>query len=1018
MFEDFDGMEATVGAEAQLFYGVNSAQFRGLDNRALEWDANRWKWDGDLFIATPVNLDSSPSNYQSQQFFPLDRIPLAGSASNNSSSCSDELSLGVEKDRRELERKRRVAADDDDIEAEAGSLTLNIGGNGQPTTGRGHSNGDGGSGKKAKIGVATSSRAVCQVDSCGIDLSKAKDYHRRHKVCESHSKSSKALVGNVMQRFCQQCSRFHALQEFDEGKRSCRRRLAGHNKRRRKTQPESTSNNMNTVNDNQASGYLLMSLLKILSNMHSSRASGPNDEDLLSHLLRSFAGQGALDVEKNLSGIIPNAHGPAGPKSSSGQAVHSNVHQIPPRPKSHKSSGLAAAAQQRLSHAHDAIVDNLHTSSQKPGVMIPSAVSSLDCDEAGNGSVGRTKLNNFDLNDVYIDLDDGIEDADQLPITTELGNGSPGYPSWMQQDSLQSSPPQTSGTSGSASAQSPSSSNGEAQSRTDRIVFKLFGKEPNDFPFILRAQILDWLAHSPTDIESYIRPGCIILTLFLRLPESKWEELSCDLSSSLSKLLDVSDDATFWTKGWIYTRVQNRIAFTNNGRMVMDTSLSFRRNEHSTILSIKPIAVPVSERTQFCVKGTNLARTSTSLLCALEGQYLKIEASCESDDLDTIAERDEIQSLKFSCSVPALTGRGFIEVDDHGLSSSFFPFIVAEKDICSEISSLESVLELTEIDDFHEDVSKTESRNQALDFIHEMGWLLHRNNLKSRLNHLDPTLDLFPLIRYKWLMEFSVDHEWSAVVRMLLNILLKGRIGGGDYPFLKCALTDLGLLHRAVRRNSKSLVELLLRYTPHGVAEELGLEYKSLVGDGCFLFRPDFRGPGGLTPLHVAAGIDGSEDVLDALTDDPGEVGIEAWKSSRDSTGFTPEDYARLRGHYSYIHLVQRKINKRGPSGHVVVDVPVTASEGSINSKQDEVVPMTFDITAAQLGSTKRPCGLCDQRVALGYSRRSLLYRPAMLSMVAIAAVCVCVALLFKSSPEVLYSFRPFRWDMLEYGTS
>ena len=35
--------------------------------------------------------------------------------------------------------------------------------------------------------------------------------------------------------------RFHPLSEFDEGKRSCRRRLAGHNRRRRKTQTEDVS---------------------------------------------------------------------------------------------------------------------------------------------------------------------------------------------------------------------------------------------------------------------------------------------------------------------------------------------------------------------------------------------------------------------------------------------------------------------------------------------------------------------------------------------------------------------------------------------------------------------------------------------------------------------------------------------------------------------------------------------------------------------------------------------------------
>lgn len=36
-------------------------------------------------------------------------------------------------------------------------------------------------------------------------------------------------------------SRFHALAEFDEVKRSCRKRLADHNRRRRKPQPGTTS---------------------------------------------------------------------------------------------------------------------------------------------------------------------------------------------------------------------------------------------------------------------------------------------------------------------------------------------------------------------------------------------------------------------------------------------------------------------------------------------------------------------------------------------------------------------------------------------------------------------------------------------------------------------------------------------------------------------------------------------------------------------------------------------------------
>ncbi|GFY92683.1 squamosa promoter binding protein-like 9 [Actinidia rufa] len=47
----------------------------------------------------------------------------------------------------------------------------------------------------------------CQVDGCHVALVNAKDYHRRHKVCEMHSKAPKVEVLGLEQRFCQQCSR-------------------------------------------------------------------------------------------------------------------------------------------------------------------------------------------------------------------------------------------------------------------------------------------------------------------------------------------------------------------------------------------------------------------------------------------------------------------------------------------------------------------------------------------------------------------------------------------------------------------------------------------------------------------------------------------------------------------------------------------------------------------------------------------------------------------------------------------
>lgn len=113
--------------------------------------------------------------------------------------------------------------------------------------------------KKPKAAASSSSSSpraqppACQVEKCAADLADAKEYYRRHRVCEQHSKARIVLVLGLQQRFCQQCSRFHVLEEFDEAKRSCRRRLAGHNERRRKTPSDSSVDRLDSnhhLNDN------------------------------------------------------------------------------------------------------------------------------------------------------------------------------------------------------------------------------------------------------------------------------------------------------------------------------------------------------------------------------------------------------------------------------------------------------------------------------------------------------------------------------------------------------------------------------------------------------------------------------------------------------------------------------------------------------------------------------------------------------------------------------------------------
>lgn len=199
-------MEAKFGGKTHHLYGPVVPDLKASGKKSLEWDLNDWRWDGDLFTASPLN--SIPSDCRSRQLFPAgqETPPSAGL----SISSLDEVDPGSEKGKRELEKRRRpVLVDDAELNGEEdGSLNLKLGGEAYSIM---ELEGELKSGKKTKVVGTTVNRVVCQVEDCRADLSNAKDYHRRHKVCDMHSKASKALVGNVMQRFCQQCSRLAGL---------------------------------------------------------------------------------------------------------------------------------------------------------------------------------------------------------------------------------------------------------------------------------------------------------------------------------------------------------------------------------------------------------------------------------------------------------------------------------------------------------------------------------------------------------------------------------------------------------------------------------------------------------------------------------------------------------------------------------------------------------------------------------------------------------------------------------------
>lgn len=64
------------------------------------------------------------------------------------------------------------------------------------------------SGSSSKKPSNGTQKVSCLVDGCRADLSNSREYHKRHRVCERHSKTPIVVVKGEEKRFCQQCSRF------------------------------------------------------------------------------------------------------------------------------------------------------------------------------------------------------------------------------------------------------------------------------------------------------------------------------------------------------------------------------------------------------------------------------------------------------------------------------------------------------------------------------------------------------------------------------------------------------------------------------------------------------------------------------------------------------------------------------------------------------------------------------------------------------------------------------------------
>ncbi|XP_042418770.1 squamosa promoter-binding-like protein 15 isoform X1 [Zingiber officinale] len=1020
-------------------------------NPVSNWNPNMWNWDSVQFTPTPASDTAD--------------VICLGSQSSSAAGAivdqkkGDESSLLV----------RSMEEDDE-------RLALKLGGGGclaEEPAARPN--------KRVRSGSpGCSNYPMCQVDDCRTDLSSAKDYHRRHKVCEVHSKTAKALVGNQMQRFCQQCSRFHPLSAFDEGKRSCRRRLAGHNRRRRKTQPEVASPMLQPMNqENSASGHLdIVNLLSMLARLEGNSQDKQTNIPLferdrfvqfISKLSTSNSGNpsarslepGGFDlnvsqdaplvsIEKSIKEIgeisSPSATTKLLTVLSAAIAATTAAAPATVSQRSSQSSGNDKAKVQNAEPSGDAnshnksthmlpsvgvLPDNLiskstvgacHQIVQQTRQSLPlqlfgpveydnppelgSAIKYLSS-ESSNPLEERSPSSSPPVTKKLFPLHSTLEgtkyaqalECREENATVELSSINGGSAplelfrvSEMQTENATAQRlPSRGGYKSSGSDHSPSSSNSDAQDRTGRIIFKLFGKDPSSFPDTLRSQVFNWLSHSPSDMESYIRPGCIVLSIYLSMPSVAWEELEDDLLERVVSLVQFAE-TDFWRNGRFLLRTNRQLVSHKDAKIRI--SRTWKAWSAPELTSVSPVAVVVGQKTSLLLKGRNLTVPGTKIHCTYMGKYMSKEILCSTYP-GTIYDDSCVERFDFPGGSPEGFSRCFIEVEN-GFKGNSFPVIIANVSICQELRTLEADFEDALLSDgiTEEQVSNSpryRSREDSLHFLNELGWLFQRTQKSSSLSFSN-----FSSSRLKYLLTFSVERDWCTLIQALLDILVERSLNDDALKQESLELlSEIDLLSRAVKRKCRKMVDLLIQY------------YVTQGNDATkvYLFSPSMAGPGGITPLHMAASMQDSEDLVDALTNDPQEIGLKCWTSLLDENDRSPYMYALLRNNISYNNLIFRKLGDR-TNGQLTIPVRDGAVVGVSITQGAQTVTSISCAQCAMIGA---------RQLRRSPRTKGLLQRPYVHSMLAIAAVCVCVCLCFRGLPQI-GSVEPFKWENLDFG--
>ena len=674
---------------------------------------------------------------------------------------------------------------------------------------------------------------------------------QRYKICQYHSQLDYIVINGQAIRFCQQCGRFHELDQFEGDRRSCRAKLERHNDRRRKmleSQAETT-----------------------LESDESRRSLQDNHDldDIPVHFDRSTVGSHPVHKpfaqRKDMSGLVSelmamrqrqqySSRMPSAPENSNGE-IRSSYDGGHERRMQPSASGFEYYGPFSGANASRMNIPESDASKSLIGSLLSSMVSAArptrDLD-ASTGHPQVTEQSPYSHAEIFPSEQTGYEQS-----AMHSQNGAANILQLAQAMSSRQIPPSLLNLLQhvAAGAVKPTAL---PQQDVYTVAVKFFNATPEQLPEGLVSELKTWMIHNPTYMEVAARPGCVHLHVHAMLSLEEVRQARVSLEEQLQTILD-SPECTSNEKLMCTMQVageQRAKSISRKGSLGMiiemtPASKTLQQDPAVQIDMVRPLAVTKEYEEAFVLVGNDIRRSdvihciSRSVHETVEVEKVQtISLSSLPSEREMIASANEkregaIRSVGWAkVRVPHLqNGAYMFEVQRGIYTSAPATFVVLDDD--------EMVKEVRELEHDTSYVFNLASFLFDVGIIYRLSLALAEHNGDLQAAAMDVDVPSSAMYRFKQIARDIVPvcllRGWTNLLACALAVASVETAKSDTALVLQSnLLTSLKLtpLQAAILSGNIGTVRALLAWT---------------ISRNCMLSLDDFSGSADSTPFHLAA---------------------------------------------------------------------------------------------------------------------------------------------------------------------